>query len=135
MSWLLWIIAIVALLFALKNHFKSKSLLEEIDDLRNSYIDLRKEIKETREISNENYSKLAVELLKSQNKLSAKKLPPYRITEDCITCGSCVPECPVENCIIPGEPYKIIISKCIGCGKCAKVCPVDSCVPIESVEL
>jgi ferredoxin len=128
MSTILWIIAIAALLLAIKNHYKGKSLLEEIDDLRNSYIDLRKDIKEAKESASAKLAILQQDFLASQGKLKAKK-SAYRITEDCITCGSCKSECPAD-CIKEGEPYSIEIADCTGCTKCAQVCPVDACVPI-----
>ena len=48
------------------------------------------------------------------------------INDDCITCGQCEPECPVE-CISPGDDkYEIDADECIDCGACAQVCPVDA---------
>lgn len=53
----------------------------------------------------------------------------YKITEDCIKCGACEPECPV-SCISEGdEVYVIDQDACISCGACADVCPVDA--PVE----
>jgi len=59
----------------------------------------------------------------------------YKITEECINCGACEPECPNEA-ILPGdEIYEILTDKCTECvgfydeSQCAAVCPVDSCVP------
>ena len=53
----------------------------------------------------------------------------YTITEDCINCGACEPECPVEA-ISPGDgKYVIDADKCIDCGACANVCPVDAPQP------
>lgn len=53
----------------------------------------------------------------------------YKISEDCISCGSCEPECPV-SCISSGdERYVIDESVCIECGACANVCPVDAPKP------
>lgn len=55
----------------------------------------------------------------------------YKITEDCIACGACIPECP-EEAISEGDPIYIIDpEKCDECGSCADVCPVDCCVPEE----
>ena len=55
----------------------------------------------------------------------------YKITDDCISCGACVDECPVD-CIKEGDPIYIIEKdECIGCEACANICPVDACVPIE----
>jgi ferredoxin len=72
------------------------------------------------------------------------------ITEECINCGACEPECP-NNAIYeggstwqnggPSQPalaqdvYFIVPEKCTECvgffdqEQCAAVCPVDCCVP------
>ena len=53
----------------------------------------------------------------------------YKITEECIACGACVPECPAL-CIAEGDPiYTIDASKCTDCVACAGVCPTAACVP------
>lgn len=53
----------------------------------------------------------------------------YLITDDCISCGACEPECP-ENSISEGDSkYVIDQEKCTACATCASVCPVDACVP------
>ncbi|MBQ8907121.1 MAG: 4Fe-4S binding protein [Clostridia bacterium] len=53
----------------------------------------------------------------------------YKITDDCIACGACEAECPVE-CISEGDgKYEINAEQCIGCGSCAGVCPVNA--PVE----
>ena len=52
----------------------------------------------------------------------------YVINADCISCGSCESECPVEA-ISEGDPtYVIDAATCSDCGACADVCPVDACV-------
>jgi len=55
------------------------------------------------------------------------------ITEDCIACDACRPECPVDA-ISEGDPIYIIDPEvCIECDghfdepQCAAVCPTDSC--------
>ena len=50
----------------------------------------------------------------------------YKITDKCISCGSCAGSCPV-SCINPGDG-KYVINKdvCISCGTCAGVCPVEA---------
>ncbi len=54
----------------------------------------------------------------------------YVISDECIACGSCQSECPVEA-ISEGEKYKIDPEKCIECGACADVCPVTAISPEE----
>ena len=48
----------------------------------------------------------------------------YFITDNCISCGACEPECPV-NCIVGDDKYIIDENICIECGTCNSVCPVD----------
>jgi len=55
----------------------------------------------------------------------------YIITNDCIMCDACLPECP-EDAITVGDPVYIIhAAKCTDCGDCAEVCPTEACIPIE----
>ena len=49
----------------------------------------------------------------------------YKITEDCISCGACAADCPVEA-ISEGDIYKIDPETCISCGACADSCPVGA---------
>ncbi len=72
-----------------------------------------------------------------------------KITEECINCGACQPECPNEAIYVGGEDYElngnsgsaisqdtyyIVPDKCTECvgfhdePMCASVCPVDACV-------
>ena len=52
----------------------------------------------------------------------------YKITNDCIACGSCEGECPV-GCISEGDgKYEIDANECVECGSCAGVCPVGASV-------
>ncbi|MEE2702746.1 MAG: YfhL family 4Fe-4S dicluster ferredoxin [Myxococcota bacterium] len=57
------------------------------------------------------------------------------ITEECINCGVCEPECPNEAISEGEETFQIdpqLCTECVGFhGKeqCAEVCPVDCCVP------
>lgn len=51
------------------------------------------------------------------------------INSDCVSCGSCASECPVEA-ISPGpQQYIIDPKKCIDCGRCVDVCPVNAIAP------
>ena len=48
----------------------------------------------------------------------------YTISDECISCGVCAENCPVE-CIAEGEHnYRIDPERCIECGTCLEVCPV-----------
>ncbi len=50
----------------------------------------------------------------------------YVISDDCLACGACKDECPVDA-ILEGESvYTIDPEKCIECGACASVCPVGA---------
>jgi ferredoxin len=50
----------------------------------------------------------------------------YKITEECIACGACQPECPVDAISEGDDIYVIDPDACIDCGACADVCPVDA---------
>ena len=49
----------------------------------------------------------------------------YVIGEDCIACGSCADQCPVEA-ISEGSIYVIDEDLCTDCGSCADQCPVGA---------
>ena len=56
----------------------------------------------------------------------------YYISDDCISCGACEPECP-HQAISPGDTVFIInpdrCTECVGSftsSRCAAVCPVDA---------
>ena len=50
----------------------------------------------------------------------------YKISDDCISCGTCAEGCPV-NAISEGDcKYVIDEDACIECGACASVCPVGA---------
>ncbi len=55
----------------------------------------------------------------------------FKITDDCIACGACAGECPV-NAISEGDgKYVIDADECIECGACADVCPVGAPIKDE----
>ena len=54
----------------------------------------------------------------------------YVITDECIACGACIPECP-EDAISEADIYVIDPELCNDCGSCAEICPVDCCLPAE----
>ena len=51
---------------------------------------------------------------------------PHRITEDCIACGTCASECPVDAISEGDDVYVIDPELCTDCGSCAEVCPSDA---------
>lgn len=57
------------------------------------------------------------------------------ITDECISCGVCEPECPNEAISEGDEIYLIdpnLCTECVGFHdeeQCAAVCPVDCCIP------
>ena len=52
----------------------------------------------------------------------------YVISDDCVACGTCQPECPTES-ISEGDIYSINPDECIDCGTCADVCPSGAISP------
>jgi ferredoxin len=58
------------------------------------------------------------------------------ITDECINCDVCEPECPNEAISAGEEIYEIDPAKCTQCvghfeePQCQKVCPVD-CIPLD----
>lgn len=58
------------------------------------------------------------------------------ITDECINCDVCEPECPNEAIFAGQEIYEIDPKKCTECvghhdePQCQKVCPVD-CIPLN----
>lgn len=50
----------------------------------------------------------------------------YAISDDCISCGACAAECPVEAISEGDGKYVIDADTCISCGACAGVCPVEA---------
>ncbi|MCR5040685.1 MAG: 4Fe-4S binding protein [Clostridia bacterium] len=50
----------------------------------------------------------------------------YKISDDCISCGACAADCPVEAISEGDSKFVIDASVCIDCGNCAEVCPVSA---------
>ncbi|MFW6414893.1 MAG: 4Fe-4S binding protein [Thermodesulfobacteriota bacterium] len=53
--------------------------------------------------------------------LGKKPLLRRRVSEQCIDCGKCISQCPMQA--IPGEPRNTFHAECISCRKCFRVCP------------
>lgn len=52
----------------------------------------------------------------------------YKITDECIACGSCADECPNDAIISGDDKYSINADECLDCGSCADACPNDAIV-------
>ena len=52
----------------------------------------------------------------------------YKITDACISCGSCEGECPVSAISAGDAVYVINEDACIDCGACAGCCPTSAIV-------
>ncbi|MEO1575555.1 MAG: YfhL family 4Fe-4S dicluster ferredoxin [Pseudomonadota bacterium] len=59
-----------------------------------------------------------------------------KITDECINCDVCEPECPNDAIYMGPEIYHIDPDKCTECvghfatSQCVEVCPVD-CIPLD----
>lgn len=53
----------------------------------------------------------------------------YVINQECISCGSCEPECPVNAISDGGDKYVIDANTCIDCGACESICPTGAIAP------
>ena len=52
----------------------------------------------------------------------------HKITDECVSCGTCEGECPV-NAISAGDTHhEIDPDLCVVCGACMGVCPVDAII-------
>ena len=62
----------------------------------------------------------------------------YKISDECISCGACEPECPNKAISEGATTYVINPARCTECvgsyasSRCAEVCPVDACQPDPS---
>jgi ferredoxin len=58
------------------------------------------------------------------------------VTEECIVCGACEPECPNEA-ISHTETYVIDTARCTECvgayekPRCVEVCPIEGCIATD----
>ena len=53
----------------------------------------------------------------------------YKITDQCISCGSCEGDCPIGAISSGDSQYVIDADTCIDCGSCVGACPVEAIVP------
>ncbi|PIE28968.1 ferredoxin [candidate division KSB3 bacterium] len=50
----------------------------------------------------------------------------HNITDECISCGACASECPVEAISEGDDQYVIDAETCTDCSACVDVCPVGA---------
>ena len=50
----------------------------------------------------------------------------HTISDECVSCGACVDECPVEAISAGDAHYEINAETCIDCGACTGACPTDA---------
>ncbi|MEW5693436.1 MAG: 4Fe-4S binding protein [Candidatus Hydrogenedentota bacterium] len=53
---------------------------------------------------------------------------PHTITAECISCGACVEQCPVDAITQDETQFTIDKELCIDCDACTAVCPVNAIV-------
>ncbi len=49
----------------------------------------------------------------------------YVISDSCVSCGTCEPECPVGAISQGDSQFVIDAGSCVSCGTCAGVCPTE----------
>lgn len=52
----------------------------------------------------------------------------YTITDECVSCGACASECPVDAISEGDGKYVIDAATCTDCGSCSETCPTDAIV-------
>ncbi len=52
----------------------------------------------------------------------------FEITDECLACGVCMDECPVEAISEGEEIFVIDPNECTDCGSCSEVCPNEAII-------
>ncbi len=52
----------------------------------------------------------------------------YKITDDCVACGSCADACPMSIITEGDGKYVINADECVSCGSCADACGAGAIV-------
>ena len=51
------------------------------------------------------------------------------ISDECVSCGTCIDECPVEAISEGDTTYVIDADACVDCGACEDACPTGAIKP------
>ena len=52
----------------------------------------------------------------------------YKITDDCVLCGTCMEECPSQAIEEEDDIYVINQNECTECGTCVELCPTEAII-------
>jgi len=63
---------------------------------------------------------------REQNIYNGGKTMAYIINDNCVSCGTCADNCPVEAISEGDGKYVIDADVCVSCGTCADNCPSDA---------
>jgi ferredoxin len=50
----------------------------------------------------------------------------HKISDACVSCGSCTAECPSDAIAEKDGQYQIDAAKCTDCGSCVSACPTEA---------
>ncbi|MCL1992075.1 MAG: 4Fe-4S binding protein [Spirochaetes bacterium] len=53
----------------------------------------------------------------------------YTINDDCVSCGACTSECPVDAIAEKDGKHVVDAAACTDCGACVDSCPTSAIVP------
>ncbi len=51
---------------------------------------------------------------------------PRIISDECLSCGSCEGQCPVNAISMGKDHFEVNEAECIDCGACEAACPVSA---------
>ena len=52
----------------------------------------------------------------------------FKITDECVACGTCAEECPSDAIHEGDDIYEINQDECTECGTCKDVCPTEAVI-------